>query len=62
MISRIWKFLREWWTPDDEEDADGFPGETCPLCQGFREIVFSVGNNKAWHIPCPACNGTGKVQ
>ena len=59
----IWQWLRDWWTPDDEEDADGYPGDVCLMCEG-RRIVLGPGyrGNKvgAW-TTCPACKGKGTV-
>ena len=61
MISRIWKFLREWWTPDDEEDADGFPGDECPMCAGTGGVAM-IANGETKLFPCFACKGKGKVE
>lgn len=58
----IWQWLRDWWTPDDEEDADGYPGEECPMCGGEGGwLELGDFHTMIWR-KCPACNGTGKVQ
>ena len=36
----IWQWFKDWWTPDDEEDADGYPGDVCLRCGGRKEILF----------------------
>lgn len=62
MISRIWKFMRDWWTPDDEEDADGYPGDECLMFFGHRGwFEFLDVHTMIWR-KCPACKGKGKVQ
>ena len=56
----IWQWLRDWWTPDDEEDADGYPGDVCPMCEGNGTLLtWASGVSKFIH--CPACKGKGTV-
>lgn len=56
----IWQWLRDWWTPDDEEDADGYPGDVCPFCNGYG---WYMDDDNVGSVPtqCPACKGKGTV-
>ena len=56
----FWQWLKDWWTPDDEEDADGYPGDVCPWCGGNGKIEYDVLPS-SYYIDCPACKGKGTV-
>ena len=56
----IWQWLKDWWTPDDEEDADGYPGDVCPFCYGVGTVIVVVRGRQA-RCQCPSCKGKGTV-
>ena len=62
----IWQWIRDWWTPDDEDDADGYPGDVCLMCGGEQFLRLPDDDpltkqfGELWKI-CPACKGKGTV-
>ena len=71
LLCRFAAMFKEWIAElfADEDDADGYPGDTCLLCGGTGIIVdwIEVRDWRPGIAPpptktCPACNGTSKVQ
>jgi hypothetical protein len=44
------------WLFEDDDDADGYPGEPCPMCGGHGNIEAERGPFKDIKV-CPACKG-----
>lgn len=63
-LERFLAAIGDWWlalnTDDDDGYADGFPGETCPMCMGTGKsrLLQKLDTD---NTRCIACGGTGVV-